>query len=89
MKNYDSMMALSMYMYNTSGHKYVQDVYGDDLHRDYIDEKATLWTRLKSLAISELDFNNRRKLFRIAWDRYGEAASQDRTENELHEKTMC
>lgn len=78
---HDPMMALSCYLYNTSGEKFVDDIFGE-VHPDYRREKSDLWVKSPSIAIGKLDWHNRNMLFQIAMQRHGKHAREDRESNE-------
>lgn len=71
----EGMFALSCYIYDTSGAKFVQDIF-PGRHLDYVREYVDLWSKSPSLAIGKLDFGNTQKLFALAWERHGHAAEE-------------
>jgi hypothetical protein len=69
------VLALASYTYNTSGDKFVLDVYGKEHHPNYLAEKAEEYAESSARAISRLDNANLVKLARVAMERHGEHAS--------------
>lgn len=75
--NFDQFVgahALATYVYNTSGVRFVDDLF-PDADPSYRVEKATLWSESPARAIGALDSNNMRRLFQIAVERHGDNAA--------------
>lgn len=64
--------AVLAYIYNTSGVKFVSDIFGTEVHPGYADEKADAWGHSPVRAISYLDERNFRRLVEKALEKYGE-----------------
>lgn len=67
--------ALSAYLYNSSGLKFAEDIFGG-AHPAYLEEKAVLFYRSPSKAIGGLDDGNFAKLIGIALKEHGEQAAR-------------
>lgn len=66
--------AMALYIHNTGGTQFVEDMFGTDVHPSYSNEKAGLWAKAPTRAISALDADHTRKLLGIVRDRWLAAA---------------
>jgi len=67
--------AMVLYIYNTSGVKFVQDVYGI-VHPTYEEEKMKAWGQSPATAMGFLDQEHREKLLSIAVERWGDVSRE-------------
>lgn len=73
---YDSAKAIMAYIWNTSSHQFVSDLF-PGTHPEYVEQKSRQWSRSPVVMISTLDEDNFRKLVDLAWARYYEAANRE------------
>jgi hypothetical protein len=67
-------VAMILYLYNTGGVRFVEDIFGADVHPTYMREKAHSYAESPTRAIGNLDSNNMKKLVTLAITRHGDAA---------------
>ncbi len=68
-------VALMLYLHNTSGVKFVEDIFGE-VHETYMHEKSSQYATSPTRAIGHLDDDHRSKLVNIALDEHGAHAAQ-------------
>jgi hypothetical protein len=69
-------LAMILYLYNTGGVRFVEDIFGPDVHETYMREKASTYSQSPARAIAGLDSTNMKKLVELAVSRHGDAARE-------------
>ena len=68
--------AMVLFLHDTSGVEYAELIYGKDKHPNYLAEKAELFAKSPTSAISALDAEHILKLLAIVMARHGNQAQR-------------